>query len=162
MDGLRAARAIHPAADVVACNWMALRAPGCRHVVSSHPSFFEKLGAVTAARHLALDPSNHEDYGPSLPGVHIWRGLKAGSTGLAAARIARRIGYFPVLLCGVPIDDAPYLAGYCPTHPDWRFGGDAGADIARYRQAWLQVEATGELDGVLSMSGWTAELLGRP
>jgi hypothetical protein len=73
-----------------------------------------------------------------------------GSSGFLGARIALRFAE-RVVLCGVPMDPAR-------EHYD-----KAGAwkECERYRQTWVDGAAsfTGR---VRSMSGWTADLLGRP
>jgi len=82
-----------------------------------------------------------------------WPEFTAGDSSLLATRIACALGFPRIVLVGVPLEDTG------------RFYDDAErpsfAYAATYRPRWQ--EARAELaDRVRSMSGWTAELLGRP
>lgn len=82
----------------------------------------------------------------------LWREADAwgGSSGLFGVSVARTIGATRIMLCGVPIDAQPH---FTDAHP-WR-------DAIRYRHAWVSRKRF-LVEYVRSMSGWTAELLGRP
>lgn len=79
-----------------------------------------------------------------------------GSSGLYATLTALELGYDHLILCGIPI------AG------DRRHNYEAGDAIIKadcpyesYRSGWTKAEETLK-HRVRSMSGWTADLLGRP
>lgn len=75
--------------------------------------------------------------------------LWGGSSGLYAVQIAlKELGAEEVILCGVPITPTPH------------FWGETWSDAEKYRKAWIKNK--NELAKVRSMSGWTAELLGKP
>lgn len=82
---------------------------------------------------------------PATPGWH-------GSSSLYAAEVAIRLyGAGRVVLAGCPLDDGPRYFGR----------GDLAPHLEYYREGWQA--ALPDLAGrVRSLSGWTAELLGRP
>jgi len=85
-----------------------------------------------------------------------WPGLhgNGGTSAWLAAKIARTVGFGPIVLCGAPIDNSKYFDG----HPGWsRREAD---EIDKYRNViasewWMHPH-------VRSMSGWTMQLLGAP
>lgn len=74
----------------------------------------------------------------------------SGSSGLFATKIALEAGADRVVLCGVPMDAV--RAHY--------FDPTAWSEVEAFRDAWHI--ALPHLSKVRSMSGWTAELLGKP
>lgn len=75
----------------------------------------------------------------------------SGSSGLYAAQVAlEAMGAAGVILCGVPIDAT---AGHFDETGDWTLAH-------RYRPAFETAKTAGA--EIRSMSGWTADLLGRP
>jgi hypothetical protein len=138
---------------------MVLRVPDCRHVLSAEPGFFGYAGSVgisdRPSRHVACDAR----YPGPFPGdPWVWPGYKS-DTGLFAARMAQAVGYAPVILAGVRIDDSGYVEGYVghSHYPDAN-----PQSLRNIRETWWAAFNRGWLAGVRSMSGWTAELLGRP
>lgn len=78
---------------------------------------------------------------------HVW----GGGSGLLAVRVAlEEIGADRVVLCGMPMDNGPH----CGESDDW---GQAD----RFRPDW-EGRAPNLRGRVVSMSGWTRELLGGP
>jgi hypothetical protein len=76
-----------------------------------------------------------------------------GTSGLYAIRVGKRLGYKKIVLCGVPLTKTGYSAGL----PRRTFN-----EPDRVWKIWEDEFKSGKLSGVSSMSGWTAELLGRP
>jgi len=75
-----------------------------------------------------------------------------GSSGLLAVSVALMLGAHKVVCCGIPLDvDQAHFDD--PAGKPWREGGG-------YRRGWS--EHKHEMGRVRSMSGWTADLLGRP
>ena len=77
-----------------------------------------------------------------------------GSSGWAAGKCARGMGFDEVILCGVP------LAQTSEPFADWR----SESCVEMYREG-MRLEATNEPDvaaGIKSMSGYTREILGAP
>lgn len=74
-----------------------------------------------------------------------------GSSGLFACQVGRALGLERIVLCGVPMDEDQC---HFFDHKKWEYAG-------RYRQAWTRHKAE-FAPYVRSMSGWTAEILGKP
>lgn len=147
--------ALRDVAAVFAVNDAAAEYPGplAAFVTLHH----EKLPLWLAHRRAAGFPEPdeiiaHED-APNVTRVvdYRWPGMNAsGSSGLFAVKIALEQTELPVVLCGVPMDAAG-------THyAQSTFANDVGA----FRDAW-NIALPRLKDRVRSMSGWTAELLGR-
>lgn len=92
--------------------------------------------------------------GPRIDRVvdYRWPGMNAsGSSGLFAAKVALEDGFDRIILAGVPISAD---GGHFTYDGPW-------IHVESYRGAWK--EALPHLAGrVRSMSGWTAEILGKP
>ncbi|MBY6265567.1 hypothetical protein EI613_27135 [Azospirillum sp. 412522] len=123
------------------------------HWVSLHP---EQLGGFMAERGGDLsmttwcqreDPATRVDVVPQAVPC-------SGSSGLFAVRIA--LGILKarrVVLAGMPMDGSPHF---------YDAGRRSGPSFVPYRPEWRRA-ARDEFDGrVRSLSGWTADLLGRP
>lgn len=123
--------------------------------VTLHP---EKLPGWLAARRDAGRPEPREVIAHEQK-AHVtrvvdyrWPGMtSSGSSGLFAAKIAMETQPYPVVLCGVPMD--ANRAHY--------FNFATWNDVNGFFRGW---EAAHQFikDRVRSMSGWTAEFLGRP
>ncbi len=75
--------------------------------------------------------------------------LWGGSSGLYAVQIAlKELNAKEVILCGVPMTPTPH------------FWGSTWTDADKYRRGWTR--NIKDLANVKSLSGWTAELLGKP
>lgn len=78
----------------------------------------------------------------------------SGSSGLFAVRIAlHRLGHDRVVLAGMPMDDSPHF---------YDAGRRSGPSFVPYRLEWRRVARDEFAGRVRSLSGWTADLLGRP
>lgn len=84
---------------------------------------------------------------PDLRRVANW----GGSSGLLAVTVGLELGCTHMVLAGVPLD---YTKGHYDNPKPWRDG-------ANYRRGWLKHEPLFR-GKVRSLSGWTAELCGRP
>jgi hypothetical protein len=123
--------------------------PYVNHWASLTPEYFafKPRHAVGVTTHCSK-PGIHIDY------VHSDLKSQGGSGGEWAIHVALKIGYKKIIVCGIPIDhrarfyDAPGSIQYY------------GSGAARY--AWIQNKNSGLFENVRSMSGWTAELLGKP
>lgn len=154
-----AASAAYPGAELIVCNWMIRSFAEADHWVSAEPEFFDSGEAraiqTTAVKHAARNRRYAGDY----PGAdYVWSDVRPfGNTGLVAALIARwGLGFSPVILAGVPVDASGY-------HPGYEAGRLIDQTFARtvLQPVWTWAHRKGMLDGVLSMGGWTAELLGK-
>jgi len=128
------------------------------HAVSPHG---RALAHLVAYRRLikSLEPAvrdallvSHSSYATA--GVdRAWPQFTAGDSSLLATRIACALGFPRIVLVGVPLDASGRFYDD-PERPSFDY-------VGTYRPRWE--EARAELgDRVRSMSGWTAEFLGRP
>lgn len=153
-EELAAASRIAPVRHIFAVNDTAMHYPGHLDAfVTLHP---EKLSGWLGARRTAGLPepgaviAHRSD--PLVTEVvnYQWpEQQSSGSSGLFAVKIALERTALPVVLCGVPMDAA--RAHF--------FNGQPWTDVEQFRAAWEQVKP--RLARVRSMSGWTAEILGR-
>lgn len=157
-EDLTRATALFPTAPLFVCNHMWRWFAACEHIVTMQAVFFQNARVQhrltsRAVRHVIVDRS----IDPETPDAHhVWRGVKAGSTGLGAAWVARAVGHKPVVLAGVRVDDSGYVHGYRALE----FVRGNWGMIDHVRAAWHKHRD--KLDGIYSMSGWTKELLGCP
>ncbi|OFX06348.1 MAG: hypothetical protein A3E78_11665 [Alphaproteobacteria bacterium RIFCSPHIGHO2_12_FULL_63_12] len=83
---------------------------------------------------------------------------KDGSSGLLCIRVAGLVGGTKIVLCGMPLSAAAHIDGISRDESQrWPFE----RNLRTYRPVW-EANRTGILRNVRSMSGWTADLLGRP
>jgi hypothetical protein len=123
--------------------------------VSLHPEKFpvwqrkrEANGYARAALHIGhkIDPSVDRvvDY--------RWPGMKgSGSSGLYAAKVALELGFDRIVLCGVPMEAAQ--AHY--------FDRKTWNAVQGFKPAWLTARPH-IANAVRSMSGWSAQFVGKP
>lgn len=125
---------------------------------SLHPEMAGKMQRARAAK------GGNADYlfiahkggrGPQFDGGRIDRVMPQGyhgCSGLYLACKAVQLGYERVICCGMPLLPEPHFNRPEP----WR-------DAARYHRGWRDARRDHEISTrVRSMSGWTAELFGRP
>lgn len=117
-----------------------------------HPESFEAWAEERAERGLNTDYRALMYYGrKKVAGTEVVRQRWNGSSGLFGAQVALDVmDCAGVILCGVPLDAS---AGHFHDAGAW-----ALAD--KYRDGFLRAKADGA--PIRSMSGWTADLLGRP
>jgi len=146
-DDVEAALALTEADGIVACNDIAADWPGPIDAAATlHPDLWPGWAERRASKGYPPAPQVFT-HGWAFPGQD-----RSGSSGLFALKVALvDLGYDRAVLCGVPMDEqARHITEPWP----WR-----SAEILRagWRQA---LPAIG--DRARSMSGWTADLLGRP
>lgn len=155
-DELSRASQIQPIRYLVAVNDAACHYPGRLDAfVTLHP---EKLPGWLGARRTAGLPEPDaviaHTAGPHVTEVvdYQWPGQTgSGSSGLFAAKVALERTALPVVLCGVPMQ----------AERAHFFNGQPWGDVDQFRAAWEWASKEGHLSRVRSMSGWTADLLGR-
>lgn len=147
-DDLARAWEMYPDADVIAVN------DASRHVkafalVSQHPERFEELGWIRRQRYKFGDGFQTHSNKP--PADVVWDLPNCGGSGWLARRIAGRLGYDPVILCGMPMEPGHYVG--------FELHGlmhrpDVVDELFRQIEADVENHA-----GCVSMSGRTAALL---
>jgi hypothetical protein len=134
---------------VIAVNNVGYAYPGViHHWVSLHP---DKLRREWEP--LRPGPAAYQDWTDRFPqpGMRRVTPWSAGSSGLLGVTVAvDMLGCSEVVVCGIPLDTRPH------------FDDDqAWTDALKHQHAWRRrLELM--IGRVRSMSGWTAELLGRP
>lgn len=138
---------------VVACNYAGIQYAGRIDAwVTLHPERFQPWQEARAAKgyntdYRAFVHARRHNQAPAEAVPERW----AGSSGLFMAQIALEVlGAAGAILCGVPMEASG-------RHIHWP--GEWGA-TKLYRPAFLKAQADGA--AIRSMSGWTADLLGRP
>lgn len=147
---------------VVACNDVAVEWPGpLAALVTLHAEKADlwlarraRRGLSAPARvigHLEAEGRSQASAAAELIEFRFPGQQRTGSSGLFALKVALLdLGFDKALLCGVPMTPAPHFFDAS----DWR-----GANV--HRHGWT--EALPAIAGrARSMSGWTADLLGRP
>lgn len=120
------------------------------HAATLHP---EKLHTVWLAQRTAngYAPPGHVWTHRPFPGTNSWILDWSGSTGLFCAKIARRLGFVHVMLCGVPMTVS---GDHFIRKEPWK-----AAD--GFRRGWNQ-RLPMLTPYVRSFAGWTREKLGEP
>ncbi len=130
---------------------------------SGHPTQFIKLRWIENQRSLFHDQftvhgSNTDpDVRASCTWVdHWWEGPRSGhgTSVWGARKLAHFMGFDLVILCGAPLVPGPYAGYRLPMQM-------ARMDVMQRYRKIVQSETEWH-DGCLSLSGWTAEILGRP
>lgn len=140
---------------VIACNHAGRDEPRVDHWCSMHPNMLTHW--LARRRQLGrADPQCcwHPDFrSKQAPKDIATRGIAnwGGSSGLLCVGVALELGCTHVVLAGVPLDK---MAGHYDDPKPW-------VEARQYRWAWERRKELME-GRVKSMSGWTAELLGKP
>lgn len=171
-DDLNHARILRPTATIIAVNDAAKYLP-VEHVYSLHVEQLEGWARYQlehfgrrALVHASERVNKRQDRS-DFPWVdYWWVGTHCGATSAwAAMRMAKLMGFDEVVLAGCPLIGE---GGYCVTptpNDETKSVGRVDADdpmVQRYRRRMAEYVEEGEGAGVLSMSGWTRELLGAP
>lgn len=129
-----------------------------RHLFSLYPDLLQGWRKVRRHRFPGVDgplvDTHSHRNGPEID--RIWPpAVMGGTSGLGAALAGLMLGYAPVLLAGTPIANIGHY--YDP--PGAPTGGP-GQEHVRLR--WIEMRDTVFHGRVLSLSGWTREVLGTP
>jgi hypothetical protein len=165
MDDLSQARALRPAAPVLAVNKVGSILQNVIGVVSAHGNLVD-LYDVPDNVPFHEYPSDQRAPGPKHPRVdYRWTGQTAavGSSSLCAAVVALAIGFNEVLICGVPLEASGYMDGYDLAPTEFNVSKRKNGGLLRTRrEAWERFRRSGFLPNVYSFSGATKDILGLP
>jgi hypothetical protein len=161
LEDIEGARAIYPDAPAIAVNGASGNVKAMA-LFSMHPQKLpvwadlqrRKFGAGFTV-HGRCKEHVYERNRRKMPWVEYWWQDCSGATSTWAARkIAAGMGFDQVILCGMPLEKGGYQGG--------KIAKDFMRDdvLAHYRRLLERDKDWHE--GVTSMSGWTAEFLGRP
>ncbi len=151
-EDLKRAKEIIGTCDVIATNVSAMFIPEARHIYSMHA---QQISAISRFRKHEYADQNAVTHSIKLLDDidYMWKLTGIVSTsGLAAALLAKLLGYRKIVLAGVPMDASGYF--YKPTF------NEAFPDRCR----GLEMQSMKNLLGgsVKSMSGRTREAFGEP
>jgi hypothetical protein len=135
---------------VVAANDIGASWPGPLDAICSlHEDKLRKIWLVRRAR-AGLPPPKL--IATKASHAHQFEGQKAsGSSGLFALKLTLvDLRFDRAVLCGIPMDGQPHF-----------FGGDWWGGAKSHKRGWQQA-LPAIRDRARSLSGWTADLLGRP
>ena len=147
--------------DILCINDVVMHYPG--RVAHLYSNKNRLLDAWLAARRETIGGFRVKDWGPvemthscSIGGQHSWPWPGNGTSALGAVYTALALGYDPVVLCGIPLDNSPHYFD-----PDWiksNFEREVGGKDAQMKYWGNAMKAF--RGRVTSMSGRTKELLG--
>lgn len=183
-EDVRAARELFPNAEVMAINEASGALEDVDHVLAGHSSKAEqfvryRMSKFPHCKRFRVHASwarVEEAPRDELPSVtDWWSGVNTGATSAGKAiRIAQRMGFDRVVLCGCPLDTSGYFnpqetdalqreyqhLGKCA-----RVGlkkDENNRSVVRYRDTFRKLAETEWKGWVFSMSGLSRELLGEP
>ena len=153
-EDISRAREIYGDIPIIAVNG-ASREIKAQFLYSKHPERFVERGGYWIARqqafHLKFEVHGSA-YHENMPFVHYWweaaRG--GGGSGWGGRKLATCLGFDKVILCGIPLVPGGYVRGISKL-----MNRQDVIDVFRH-----EIEAdTSWHEGVISMSGWTKDLL---
>lgn len=181
LDDLQKAQALYPFADVMLINGACTLVEDADHMLAGHTTKTEEFVAARRQKfphagrifvHANWAHSKHRvAMNASYPSVtHWWEGdVSSGATSAGkAALIGMKMGFWPIILCGCPMDGSGYHPdeGTTTKDPSCQRIGDPKMQnrrtIKRYREQMANLARTVFLGKVFSMSGYTKSVLGAP
>lgn len=178
-DDLLKARALYPTAEVMTVNGACTLVEDAEHMLAGHTA---KANEFVAARQKAFPGrpirvhantlvKNARQYKNAYPGVTDWHGpeMSSGATSAGkAALIGLKLGFYPIILAGCPMDGSGYDPKEAVVKHDkscQRVGDSRWQQrrmICGYREKLVALAGTTFKDRVFSMSGFTRTHLGAP
>jgi hypothetical protein len=178
---LEAAEALFPLATILTVNGAAAVVEAAEHCLAGHTEKAEEFAAARRAAFPNARPVRwHANWGNprrpapkvNYPSVTDWWGpeMSSGATSAGkAALIGIAMNFSKIVLCGCPMDGSGYVAGetkgISQSAACARIGDPKAQSkkiIMRYRARMAELAQTTFKGRVFSMSGFTAEVLGRP
>lgn len=183
LDDLEAAKAIHPAFELMTINGACSVIEEAQHCLAGHTEHSEQYAVARRAAFPDAKPWRlhanwhfHPKRRPTAPAneypsVTDWWGseMSSGATSAGkAARIGLAMHFDQVILCGCPMDGSGYIFDEAPVKaaPGMQRVGDPKMQdrttIRRYRDKMAELAKTEFKGRVFSMSGYTKFVLGAP
>jgi hypothetical protein len=165
-DDLEAVEAVRPGLPRIAVNEAAVHIPA--FAIYSFHTEHTKLGRWANEQRknfgdgFTVHGSGSKDFYEhnirNYPHVQYWWSATAsrGSSGWCARILGRLMGFDEVVLCGIPLDHRRYA----DKKPAWYWQSGRTNAVTVFQKAVK--EDVVHHAGVVSMSGWTRELLGAP
>lgn len=129
------------------------------HAVSLHSPILPAVRALYRQKSMLNDFTTHSDH--AAPGVDcVWNMQNSGGTsGLFAVKIAMAMGSRHIVICGIPMDNS----GHYFDPPDAHLNKTDNFNVSSWLAPWEDVgRSIVARERVRSMSGNTAQLLGKP
>jgi len=158
-DDLAAARAIYPTAPAIAVNGACIIVPALA-IFSLHPERLHSAGWIRRQRRFGhaftVHASGDLAVRAACPWVDAWWHFPGGGgSAWGARKLAVRLGFDVVVLCGSPMVPGPYVGNHS-------IGGFMDrADVVDHLLSQIVADAAWHA-GAVSMSGATRDLLGGP
>lgn len=169
LEDFEAALELYPDAAIMAINEAAGLLP-VNFIASLHAEKMERFRKLQEDKfgtgHFTTHGAAPDVYFPSVD--YYWHGAHCGATSAwAGVRIAKMMGFELLVLCGCPMNggDGYIMPTWKTTPQDPRFGFESPVlhpVMASYKAALAGYVKAGEGAGVLSMSGYSRQLLGVP
>lgn len=177
---LAAARKLYPDAEVMTVNGACTMVRDAEHMLAGHSVKAEEFVAARKAAfpdaplprvHANVIEKHRRLYAQQFPSVTDWWGAdkSSGATSAGkAALIGIAMGFYPVVLCGCPMDGSGYDKSEAKVRHDpscARVGDPTKQDrriIKSYHEKMVALARTDFKDRVFSMSGFTRTHLGAP
>lgn len=177
---LAAARELYPDAEVMTVNGACTMVRDAEHMLAGHSVKAEEFVAARKAAfpgmplprvHANVVDKHRRLYAQQFPSVTDWWGaaMSSGATSAGkAALIGIEMGFYPIILCGCPMDGSGYDKNEAKIRHDAscaRVGDPTKQDrrtIKGYREKLVSLARTTFAGKVFSMSGFTRTHLGPP
>lgn len=143
--------------DFLAVNKMVETFPGViEHCYSNAAHLLPVFKASRRQEYAKEFPSKLQTHSCQDGATWRWPWPGTGSSSLGGTLTGLALGYTPIVLCGIPLDDGPHNG-----EPPWRRTKFASSEVADGHD-WLQARDVAFQGRVKSMSGRTREWLGAP
>ena len=143
----------------IAANDVGVHCAPLDHWVSFHVNKFERWKQLRELERWQYPEPRTWGTLPGQPVDFVALPWSGGSSGMLAVQVALHLGCTKIVLCGIPMVQAPHFLEsqeFTPETTVWR-----ESDL--HWRAWVRVQAQGWFEGkVRSMSGRTRELFGAP
>lgn len=177
---LAAARKMYPDSEVMTVNGACTMVRDAEHMLSGHTVKAEEFVAARAKAfpndpvprvHANVIDKHRRMYATTFPSVTDWWGaeMSSGATSAGkAALIGIAMGFYPIILCGCPMDGSGYDKNEAKVRHDAscaRVGDPTKQDrriIKSYHEKMISLARTTFKGRVFSMSGFTRTHLGGP
>lgn len=131
------------------------------HIYSNEPDLLMRFVAARRYEYCKEFEGPRHSHSHRRGASHKWPLGGHGTSGLGASLVGVGLGYDPIVLCGLPLDNGPHNG-----EPPWRrcnFEREAADNVDTHiNQYWERARRLAFQNRVRSMSGRTREWLGEP
>ena len=147
--------------DVICVNDVGMHFPGpVKHLYSNNHLFLEKWKSARRDQFVSTYGAIKLTHSQQQGGNVTWPWPGSGTSGLGAVYTALALGYDPVIICGIPLDDSGHYFDMSETRSSFTKQVPLkGSGVIKY---WHKAREDVFQGRVTSMSGRTRDLLGSP